>query len=257
MHQGISSLCLRFGFAAVVGLVAASPEEAGQTRGLAGGVTGEYFRYKHLFHKKPTEQDREEALETAAKIRCQVCVALLSSLVQKAKSFSEDDLADLLEGHSEYATTGDPVTDQMLSHKKGCNKHFKDELIAEGYVLRTCKDVDPSRNDSEPCLFQSEEKPGQMAVDAYELWKEAFFFACEQTVSRHSDALAEHLASSLRKAANHSDVIRNACNTHARCASASHRPRGNVGGVRHSSGPGGGSSGCSSCPCPHSIRANC
>merc|ERR1712046_131353 len=107
---------------------------------------------------------------------------------KKAKGTSEDALADMLEGNADYEMTGEPVTDRMLSHKKGCNKHFKDELIAEGYVLRVCKDVVPGRTDSEPCFHKDSSKPSESAVDSYELWKESFFYACEQTVSRHSYA---------------------------------------------------------------------
>ena len=33
-----------------------------------------------------------------------------------------------------------------------------DELIAEGYVLRVCKDVKPGRADSDPCLFRGKDR---------------------------------------------------------------------------------------------------
>merc|ERR1711972_876152 len=107
------------------------------------------------------------------------------------KSFSEDDLADMLEGNVDYEPTGDAVTDQMLEHKKGCNKHFKDELIAEGYMVRQCKDVVPGRTDSEPCLWRGKDKPNEQAIDAYELWKEGLFHACEKSVGAYNDVMAE------------------------------------------------------------------
>merc|ERR1712232_119962 len=145
------------------------------------------------------------------------CSVLVDSLIKRAKSFSEDDLADALEGITDYPKTGDQVTDQMLSHKKGCNKHFKDELIAEGYVLRVCKDVIPGRNDSEPCLWQEQEKPNQQSVDSYELWKEGLFYACEKTVGTYNDVIAEFLGAALHSSKNRTFIVQTACNVHARC----------------------------------------
>eukprot|EP00928_Gymnodinium_smaydae_P004681 TRINITY_DN11596_c0_g1_i1.p1 TRINITY_DN11596_c0_g1~~TRINITY_DN11596_c0_g1_i1.p1 ORF type:complete len:223 (-),score=36.95 TRINITY_DN11596_c0_g1_i1:242-910(-) len=183
------------------------------------GTTGEFFRYKHLFMKQPTEEDKDESLALAAKLRCDVCVGVVSGLVGRARSVTEDDLADALEGNTEYEMTGDMVTDQMLSHKKGCNKHFKDELIAEGYTVRVCRDVVPGRNDSEPCLHQeNSSKPGAQSIDTYELWKEGLFYACEQTVGRYGDALAARLAETLPgNTADRVTMIKAACMTEAHC----------------------------------------
>merc|ERR1719487_2702551 len=71
-------------------------EDAARERGYAMGVTGEFFRYKHLYHKAPKEADRDEAMRVASKVRCEVCTAIVGSLVKKAQSLSEDDLADML-----------------------------------------------------------------------------------------------------------------------------------------------------------------
>eukprot|EP00927_Polykrikos_kofoidii_P043516 TRINITY_DN37583_c0_g1_i1.p1 TRINITY_DN37583_c0_g1~~TRINITY_DN37583_c0_g1_i1.p1 ORF type:complete len:256 (-),score=40.16 TRINITY_DN37583_c0_g1_i1:56-823(-) len=194
-------------------------EAEAKKKGFTVGTTGEFYRYKHIFNKGPTEADRNEAFQIASLIRCDVCVAIVESLVAKAKSISADDLADMLEGYETYAPTGDHVTDAMLSHKKGCNKHFKDELIAEGWELRMCKDVVPGRTDSAPCLHHGSSKPGAIQIDAYELWKEALFHACEQSVARHNDILATSLAKSLKDGGlNRSAVIRLACEEQARCA---------------------------------------
>lgn len=190
-------------------------------RGFAVGLTGEFFRYKHLYYKQPSEEDRETAVEVATALRCDVCAAIVGSLVAQAKSFGEDDLADVLEGNVDHEPTGDEVTDRMLSHKKGCNKHFKDELIAYGYVVRQCKDVIPGRNDSSPCLHKTEGKPSQNAVDTYELWKEGLFHACEQTVAHYGDALAARLAEVLRdsdgRGVDRPAAVRAACEVEARC----------------------------------------
>ncbi|CAE7218203.1 SCLY [Symbiodinium sp. CCMP2456] len=100
--------------------------EVTESQGFAAGQTGEYFRYKHIFHKKPSGEDFQHAQKVAEEVRCIVCAKILASLLAKARSFSEDDIADVLEGNAEYDRTGDPVTDQMLKHKRGCNKHFKE-----------------------------------------------------------------------------------------------------------------------------------
>jgi len=192
-------------------------EEHNRKQGFAMGTTGEYFRYKHVFHKQPSESDREEAIGLATKIRCDACFHIVSSLLMKASSLDEDGLADQLEGNVDYEKTGDHVTDAMLSHKKGCNKHFKDELISRGWTLRTCKEVVPERNDTEPCLHQEANAPSQQAQDSYELWKEVLFYACEQTVGRFGDALAQHLAEALPGSSNRSSVVHDACRDVARC----------------------------------------
>ncbi|CAE7728831.1 SCLY [Symbiodinium pilosum] len=100
--------------------------ELTENQGFAAGQTGEYFRYKHIFHKKPSDEDFQHAQQVAEEVRCVVCAKILASLLGKARSFSEDDIADVLEGNTEYERTGDQVTDQMLKHKRGCNKHFKE-----------------------------------------------------------------------------------------------------------------------------------
>lgn len=151
-----------------------------------------------------------------------MCVHLLRSLLSRARSYSEDDIADVLEGNTDYERTGDAVEDQMLKHKKGCNKHFKDDLVAEGFMLRPCKEVAPEiKNDTSPCLWQSPEKPSKQAVDTYEVWKEGVFYACEQSISHHTDALSEALAERLRgqRDVNLTEVAQQACQKVAKCES--------------------------------------
>ncbi|CAE7502200.1 SCLY [Symbiodinium natans] len=204
-------------------------------------ASSEYFRYKHIFHKKPSDEDFQHAQKVAEEVRCVVCAKIVASLLARARSFSEDDIADVLEGNVDYERTGDPVTDQMLKHKRGCNKHFKDELVAQGYMLRSCREVAPDyKNDTSPCLWHNPDPPSQQAVDTYEVWKEGLFYAawtnlgfwtwstmicraqaCEQSVSRHTDALAEELASRLRslhrEEQNLTLIAEEVCKTTAKC----------------------------------------
>ncbi|CAK8989770.1 Hypothetical protein (Fragment) [Durusdinium trenchii] len=209
---------------ALLGVAAEKREmEVTENKGYAAGQSGEYFRYKHLFYKKPTEEDFESAQKVAQEVRCAVCAQILKSLLGRARSYSEDDIADVIEGHVEYERTGDAVEDQMLKHKKGCNKHFKDDLVAEGFMLRPCKEVAPEiKNDTSPCLWQNTEKPSKQSVDTYEVWKEGVFYACEQSIAYHADVLTEALAERLRgvRDVNLTEVAEEACRTSAKCASS-------------------------------------
>jgi len=191
-------------------------EEAGKQTGMASGVTGEFMRYKYLFYKQPSEDDRIEALATAQKIRCDVCTEIVASLAAQAKSFSEDDIADMLDGDTDYALTGELVTDRMLQHKKGCNKHFKDELIAKGFTVRQCKDVAPEKGAQEPCLHREPEPPGEQARETYEIWKESLFYACEQSVAHFKDDIAASLSEALRAGKNKTEA--SVCKSEARCS---------------------------------------
>lgn len=192
-------------------------EDQNRKQGFATGPTGEYYRYVAMPARQLTEVDRDEARAGAAQVRCDVCALIVESLVQKAASWSEDGLADQFEGHTEYDKTGDESLDLMLAHKKGCNKHFKDELVAEGWFLTSCKEVRPERGEG-MCLWQTPNKPDEVSLNSYQTWKEALFFACEQTVGAHSDALAEYLAGALTKSANRTATVRTACERHAKCS---------------------------------------
>jgi hypothetical protein len=193
-------------------------------KGYAHGQTGEYFRYKHMYHHKPSEKDRHEAVDLARGLRCEVCEVILTSLVNKVKAFTEDSLADILEADVDYEPTGEYIDDRMLEHKKGCNKHFKDEVVAQGYELKQCDETNlprwPHRKDKEPCLFLSEFKPVGSAVDTYEMWKEMIFHACETTVSRYSDDLASFLETELQAGGNRTLIVKKACEKTAHCASS-------------------------------------
>ncbi|CAE8593575.1 unnamed protein product [Polarella glacialis] len=171
--------------------------------------------------KMPDESEKDEALSVIPKVRCDVCATILNSLLSKARSFSEDDLADALEGNADHELTGDTVRDRMLSHKKGCNKHFKDELISEGYALRQCREVVEGRSDSDPCLWRAPDRPNQNAADTYELWKEIFFYSCEQSIGSHRDAMVEVLMERLEGRSlaevNRTALSREVCEVTARC----------------------------------------
>merc|ERR1719277_753647 len=110
--------------------------------------------------------------------------------------------------------------DQILDHKKGCQKHYKDELIAEGWTLERCKDVFPERNDSAPCFYRHPDDyatPDEETIDDYEMWKEAVFHACETTIGQHNDELASELAELLQDGGDKRAAVRSACIKKAKC----------------------------------------
>eukprot|EP00929_Paragymnodinium_shiwhaense_P104085 TRINITY_DN6807_c0_g1_i2.p1 TRINITY_DN6807_c0_g1~~TRINITY_DN6807_c0_g1_i2.p1 ORF type:complete len:269 (-),score=58.55 TRINITY_DN6807_c0_g1_i2:107-913(-) len=191
-------------------------------KNVATGVQGMYFRYMHAFHNKPSDKDMDEAMRIADVLRCDVCEAILSSLLGKAENLAEDAIADVLEGNTDYPMTGERVRDQMLQHKRGCNKHFKDELVAKGWVLKTCNETgevggEKGRAAMDPCLFQSGETPSEMAVEVYELWKEGFFYACEQSIGAHNDDIAAFLANALPTSEDRTATLREACRVPGKC----------------------------------------
>merc|ERR1712023_358160 len=123
----------------------------------------------------------------------------------------------------------------MLQHKKGCQKHFKDELIAEGWVLKVCNETgqvpDDGRGPMDPCLFKGDSKPGEMAIEAYEIWKEGMFFACEHTIGRYNDDIAAFLADELPSSADKASTLQQACNEQALCKKPRKKSQ-NTGGAK-------------------------
>jgi len=195
--------------------------DSGPNKGLALGQYGEFYRYMHVFHNKPSDEDRVEALRVADWIRCDVCFVISKGLIAKADDLSEDAIAEILEGHTEYPKSGEKVKDQMLQHKKGCQKHFKDEMVAQGWVLKMCSETGEvgkdNRSAKDPCIHQENDRPSPMATDTYELAKEALYYACEQSVGKYNDDMALYLAEHLPKAEDKDSILREACAGPARC----------------------------------------
>ncbi|KAF4676181.1 hypothetical protein FOL47_006572 [Perkinsus chesapeaki] len=89
----------------------------------------------------------------------------------------------------------------------GCNKHFKDSLLARGgvdnaavtevpiivgYYLRPCED-DKDRAQGEMCLVRGEPKTDAQ-MEVYNRDFEGLYYACEATIGRYGDDIAELVA---------------------------------------------------------------
>lgn len=80
-------------------------------------------------------------MQVANAIRCDVCSVLMEGFVRKGHStgasFDTDRVLDIMD--QEYVVTSDDMFEatqqsmRVLQNKRGCNKHFKDELMAFGW----------------------------------------------------------------------------------------------------------------------------
>lgn len=194
------------------------------------GAEGEYFRYKHVFVKPPDDEDRMEALKMAQDLKCAACEVLLKSLVQRAESFTEDHIMDQFDGEMlEPAVIGENEQENRVNqNRKGCNKHFKDELLLRGWSASSCAKVDDSEGESARwCLEQSDRLPTEREVDTYNVRSEAIFYACEGTLGRNGPEMAAKLVELKEaEAGNLSEMIRVACREAGRRASKSKRRKG-------------------------------
>lgn len=80
-------------------------------------------------------------MQVANAVRCDVCSVLMEGFVRKGYStgalFDVDRVLDIMD--EEYILTDEDVVNsheqllRVLQNKRGCNKHFKDELMASGW----------------------------------------------------------------------------------------------------------------------------
>lgn len=133
------------------------------------GMAGEFSRYSTVLIKPPDDEDREEALEMALDTRCDTCEALLTSLMKRVESYSEDHILDQLEGvpMEMPLPTDDPQVNRVNAQRKGCNKHFKDELLYRGYYVKRCADIEADKAKKEQAasikILDSSEPPDEPA----------------------------------------------------------------------------------------------
>lgn len=188
------------------------------------GSEGEFFRYKHVFVKPPDDADRMQSIEMGMDVRCEACEAMLEGLLGKAESYTEDHIQDQLDGEMEGppASAENAQDARVNANRKGCNKHFKDELLLKGHAIRNCADAggegDAAKKDKKHCLEKMPNPPSERDVDTYSVRNEALFYACESTVARYGPELAAALAEKLEDGGKPQDAIRVACLEAAKCA---------------------------------------
>lgn len=204
------------------------------------GTEGEYYRYKSVLIKPPDDEDRMESLKMSEDIKCRACELLLEGLLTKAESHSEDHIMDQLDGEMlEPPVIGDnPQENRVNSYRKGCNKHFKDELLLKGWIVQRCPEPEDTKimidggevkeaagaaeaalpaRPAEWCLEQRSSPPTERDVDTYSTRNEAAFYACENTVGRYGQELAAFVAERLEDGGPVHQAIGAACREAARC----------------------------------------
>jgi len=203
-----------------------------------GGVEGEFYRYKHTFMQPPTEQDRTDALHMSQEIRCEACQEIVQQCVLRAETKSEDHIMDQLDGEVNLEelpepTENDSQDDRVARNRRGCNKHYKDDLLLRGYYIRRCPeepaDIDADGDADEaavaaaasanPRTFCLEHgKPmTPRETETYNVRNEAAFYACESTVGRFGTELASSVAEALADGVEMEAAVKAACLKEAQC----------------------------------------
>merc|ERR1712232_1129236 len=95
----------------------------------------------------------------------------------------------------------------MGRYKKGCNKLFKDNFVAKGWSVTNCTRLGKHQNESTPeevrapwaCANKGDVLPNKTRLNTYSVQMEAMHYACEVTIARNRDELAEFLAGRFKK----------------------------------------------------------
>jgi len=199
------------------------------------GNAGEFWRYKHVLIKPPDDEDRMDALKMSEDVKCVTCETILHRLMKQVESNSEDHIMDALDGEpaEEPVETGDAQEDRVNKNRRGCNKHFKDEVLLRGYLVRQCPAVTVTVGSDEDNANKDPPKPkawclenvgsGEVKsrdVETYSTRSEAVFYACENTIARYGHEIARFLADKLDGGGELAGTIKDACFEAARCDGA-------------------------------------
>lgn len=117
-----------------------------------GSQAGEFLRYAIVSETVPTENEQYETLRLGADLRCDVCNTIVRNLMQRAESHSEDHIMDQLEGVPSKLPeiTNDVQENRVNKARRGCNKHFKDEVLLKGYFVWRCSASKPADEPNQP-----------------------------------------------------------------------------------------------------------
>mmetsp|Transcript_133017 Transcript_133017/g.244035 ORF Transcript_133017/g.244035 Transcript_133017/m.244035 type:complete len:260 (-) Transcript_133017:88-867(-) len=178
------------------------------------GSAGEFYRYKSVFVKPPDDEDRIESLKMSEEIKCTACEAILQSLMKRVESNSEDHIMDQLDGDlpEEVPYTNDPQQDRVNQNRKGCNKHFKDEMLFEGWAVEKCI----SNTGKEWCLVKGN-KPTEEQVETFSSENDAFWYVCSATIAAHGSELASFIAERMEDSEPLKKAVKAACKKVADC----------------------------------------
>jgi hypothetical protein len=176
------------------------------------GTSAEFFRYRSVFVRAPNDEDRAESLRLSQHVLCDVCETVLSRVLKNVNFRDEDAVLDALEGINIHERPfRDPQMERIRIGKRGCQRHFKDSLMAHGFRLSHTECTPPDRKF---CLFQGSPRDSD-DMDTYTRDNEALFFACEQTVGAHIDQIAKYVNSLTRISTDTFSII---CRKISKCA---------------------------------------
>merc|ERR1719433_1660884 len=144
---------------------------------------------------------------------------MLASFARRAETLSEDHIMDQIDGDppERVEVSRDEQENLVNKKRKGCNKHFKDELLLKGWSLKECTGHFKER--PAWCLEQLGRAVKESEVDTYSVKNEAAFYACERTVGQYGQELAASLAEQVEDGKDLNDAIKVACREAARCNS--------------------------------------
>lgn len=165
------------------------------------GYEYEFKRYRNLQGMPASPAERVTAKKVALDIKCDVCQEVLTAVLERYKKdfkyqFNEDLIMEELFNKPEeelpllYTTDVGALNNQeryVSAHRKGCNKHFKEEVIQKGWQVAFCKGKETH------CLKNSRITPDRIDVETYSMEKEAIFYACEETVSKYGEEIVTNL----------------------------------------------------------------
>lgn len=204
-------------------LVAVSDMGPARPRMKWGGKTYDTWdgneRYLH-YDDMPQHTDRNHAMLAGGDVKCEACSGIIRDLLnglsaKKLLGQGNDEVVifDALEAalsdEEKELATKDGLTDMekyVAYRRAGCNKLFKDNWLAQGWRIRSGHQLaehqpfDAPTEQQAPWAFarQSSRLPSAKDMDTYSVQNEAMFYACEATIGRHSDDIAEALVKELK-----------------------------------------------------------
>lgn len=194
-------------------------------------------RYSH-FDTEPNEQDKSSAMLAGGDVKCDVCRAILTDVMENlikdkrlGSASDQDKIFEALEADSITDDKTQELARDMKSyvklHRRGCNKLFKDSYLSKGFNIRACHKLAKGQSSTTPeeiqapwaCEYKTRNIPSVAEMDTYSVQKEAIFYACESTIGKYRDDLSEHLAAGYQKLREQSlkELVTNACRKTAKC----------------------------------------
>jgi len=168
------------------------------------------YRYTR-YDVTPQTTDVDHAILAGGDVKCKVCEIILQDLFGTGESKDYDSIEDALVADSVTEEAIEKAENEMerfvVKHKKGCNKLYKDNFLAHGWTITNCTRLAEGQNASTPkaaraawaCVEKSSNKPSDQELKTHSIPKEAAHYACQVTIERNRDELAEYLAEQFKK----------------------------------------------------------